>query len=169
MTTDGNTLPTALAFTSADLEANRQGRLSPAQIERMKRIRLRNTRIASLLFIALALGATSLFYLGQLNRSLILFGGGVALTLFNATMIGRAGRAYMQIGGDLRGRQVETLTGEVERVLRRGRASDRYLLRVNGAELTVTKDVFIGFRHLEPYRIYRAGVSRVLLSAERAS
>ncbi len=168
MTANGNALSVALGFTAADLEANRQGRLSQSQLERMKATRRRNTLIAALVFIALVLGATILVYLGQLNRNLILFGAGASLTVINAIMLGRAGRAYMRIGADLRQDQVETLTGEVERVLRRGRASDRYLLRINDAELAVSKEVFIGFQHLTPYRIYRAGISRVLLSAEQA-
>ena len=75
----------------------------------------------------------------------------------------------MRVGGDLRSGQVEALVGDVERVLRRGRANDSFLLRINGAELTVSKDVFMGFRHEASYRIYRTGYSRVLLSAEPAS
>ena len=120
------------------------------------------------MFVALALGATILIYLGQLNRSLILFGAGAILTMVNAFTVVRAGRAYMKVGGDLRAGQVEVLTGKVERVLRRGRAFDSYLLRINGVELNVSKDVFVGFRHMAPYRLYRAAVSRILLSAESA-
>lgn len=167
MKSDGSALCAALGCTPADLEANRLGKLSHSQMERMKAIRQRNTLVASAFFLALVLGATVLFYLGQLNRSLILFGAGLALTLFNAAAVGRAGRAYMQIGGDLRAGQVEIISGVVERVLRRGRASDSFMLRVNGEDLPVTKDVFMGFRHMAPYRIYRAGSSRVLLSAEQ--
>lgn len=167
MTMDSHDLSTALGFTASDLEANRQGALNQAQKERMKRIRRRNTLVASALFIALALGATLIFYLGQINRSLILFGAGAILTMVNVFTVVRAGRAYMQVGGDLRTGQVEVLAGEVERVLRRGRASDSYMLRIDGVELNVTRDVFVGFRHMAPYRIYRAGISRALLSAER--
>ena len=168
MTADANALLTAMGSTSADLEANRQGKLSQAQIERMKHIRQRNTLIAAALFFGLVLGATILFYVGQVNRSVILFGAGAMMTFINAIMVGRAGRAYMRVGGDLRAGQVEVLAGEVERVLRRGRANDNYLLRINGAELYVSKDVFTGFRHKAPYRIYRTGISRILLSAEPA-
>ncbi len=169
MTANANALLTAMGSTSTDLEANRQGKLSQAQIERMKHKRQRDTLIAAALFCGLALGATILFYMGQLNRSVILSGAGATLTFINAIMVGRAGRAYMRVGGDMRGGQVEVLAGEVERVLRRGRANDNYLLRINGAELYVSKDVFTGFRHKASYRIYRTGISRVLLSAEPAS
>ena len=166
MTTDASALPVALRFSAVDLEANRQGLLGPTQVRHMAEVRKRNALIAAALFIGLVLGSTIIFYTAQLNRSAILFGVGAALTVVNAIMVGRAGRAYMSIGGDLRSGSVEILAGDVERVLRRGRASDSYLLRINGAELKVTREVFVGFRHQAPYRIYRASVTRALLSAE---
>ena len=166
---DASALPAALRFSTEDLEANRQGLLSPAQISRMISVRQRKMVIAAALFIVLVLAATVLVYIGQLNRSAILFGAGAALTGINAIHVGRAGRDYMSVGGDLRRGRVEVLAGDVERVLRRGRASDSYLLRINGAELPVTKEVFVGFRHEAPYRIYRASASRNLLSAEPIS
>jgi len=169
MTADTTDLPAALGFTAADLDANRMGKLSHGQIEHLKNVRRRKTLAAAALFAALVLAATILVYFGQVNRSLILLGAGAALTLVNAVGIGRAGRAYMKVGGDLRSGQVEALVGDVERVLRRGRAIDSFLLRINGAELNVTKDVFLGFRHEAPYRIYRTSYSRHLLSAEPAS
>lgn len=166
---DASALPTALSFSTEDLEANRQGLLSPAQIARMISLRQRKMLIAAALFFVLVLAATVFVYVGQLNRNVILFGAGAALTVINAILVGRAGRDYMSVGGDLRRGRVEVLAGDVERVLRRGRASDSYLLRINGAELTVSKEVFVGFRHEAPYRIYRASVSRNLLSAEPMS
>lgn len=166
---DASALPAALRFSTADLEANRQGLLSPAQIARMISVRQRKLLIAAVLFVVLVLAATVLVYIGQLNRSAILFGAGAALTVINAIQVGRAGREYMSVSGDLRRGRVEVLTGDVERVLRRGRASDSYLLRINGAELSVTKEVFVGFRHEAPYRIYHASVTRTLLSAEPMS
>ena len=166
---DASALPVALRFSTEDLEANRQGLLSPAQIARMISIRQRRMLIAAALFIILVLAATVLIYVGQLNRNAILFGAGAALTVINAVLVGRAGRDFMSVGGDLRRGRVEVLAGDVERVLSRGRASDSYMLRINGAELTVAKEVFVGFRHEAPYRIYRASVSRNLLSAEPMS
>ena len=166
---DASALPVALRFSTEDLEANRQGLLSPAQIACMISIRQRRMLIAAALFIILVLAATVLIYVGQLNRNAILFGAGAALTVINAVLVGRAGRDFMSVGGDLRRGRVEVLAGDVERVLSRGRASDSYMLRINGAELTVAKEVFVGFRHEAPYRIYRASVSRNLLSAEPMS
>ena len=169
MTADASDLPAALGFTAADLVANRAGQLSHSQAERLKNARRRKTLAAAALFAGLVLGATILVYIGQVNRSMILFGAGVMLTLINAAGVGRAGRAYMRLGGDLRSGRVEALVGDVERVLRRGRAIDSFLLRINGVELRVTKDVFMGFQHESPYRVYRTSYSRLLLSAEPAS
>ncbi len=169
MTAATTDLSAALGFTADDLDANRQGRLSLSQIEKLTKLRRRNTLAAAALFVALVLAATIFVYIGQINRSVILFGAGAVLTLINAVGVGRAGRAYMRVGGDLRSGQVEALVGDVERVLRRGRAIDSFLLRIRGAELKVTKEVFMGFRHEAPYRVYRTSYSRLLLSAEPAS
>ena len=166
MTAELKTLPAVLGFDDADLDANRRGQLSQSQIERMRRSRQRATRVAASLFLGLALGATLLFYIGQLQGSLILHGLGAMLIAINAIMIGMTGRTYMRVAGDLRAGEAEALAGEVERVLRRGRALDSYLLRINGAEFSVTKDVFMVFRHEAPYRVYRASFSRQMLSAE---
>ncbi len=166
MTGDASALPIALRFSTEDLDANRQGLLSPAQIARMTSARQRSMVIAAVAFIALVLAATVVVYIGQLNQSGLLFGVGAGLTVINAIQVGRAGRVYMSVGGDLRRGKVELLAGDVERVLRRGRASDSYLLRINGVELTVTKEVFASFRHEAPYHIYRACASCALLSAE---
>lgn len=169
MTAATTDLPAALGFTAADLDANRMGKLSLSQIDHLKHIRRRKTLAAAALFAALVLAATIFVYFGQINRSLILLGAGAMLTLVNAVGLGRAGRAYMRVEGDLRSGQVEALVGDVERVLRRGRAIDSFLLRIDGAELTVARDVFMGFRHEASYRVYRTSYSRLLLSAEPAS
>ena len=155
MTKSAAVLMAAMNFTEADLMANRQGHLSPAQVERIKRVRRRHTLMAAVLFLALALAAAVLIFFGQQNRSFILSAAGGLLTMVNALLMGGLGRSYMRTGSDLRAGGVEALAGEVERVLRRGRQQDNYLLRIDGASLYVTKDVFLGFQHEAPYRIYR--------------
>jgi len=169
MKAEGGALSAALGFTAADLQANRQGALSPAQLERMEHARRRDALIAAGLFCLLALAATALVYIGQFNRNVIASGAGAMLIIINAIMLGRAGRAYMRLSGDLRAGNVERLSGDVERVLRRGRATDSYLLRISGIDLNVTRDVFVSFEHNAPYRIYRTRISQVMLSAERGS
>ena len=157
---------TALHFSPVDLEANRQGALSEGQVERMKGIRRRNILIATAIFVGLVITATILIFVGRLNGSTILSFAGAILVAVNAILIGTGGRSYMRVGNDLRAGNVEVLAGEVERVLRRGRSGDNYLLRIDGADLYVSRHVFMGFDHEAGYRIYRTSHSGVLLSAE---
>lgn len=156
----------ALDFSEADLEANRRGALSPAQAARLQASRQRQLAVALLLFFGLVIVATALIYAGQRGGNPILGLAGAALILINAVIVGMMGRGYMRVGGDLRSGNVEALAGEVERVLRRGRQGDSYLIRIDGASLTVTKEVFRGFRHQATYRVYRAMHSGMLLSVE---
>ena len=168
MTGDSGALQAAIGFTATDLNANRRGALSSAQAARIRRMRTRNLMLAASVFSLLTLAATTVMYLGQLNRSLILSGAGAGLVLINAIVTGRAGRAHIGISRDLRAGNAAILTGDVERVLRRGRAGDAYLLRVKGVELPVTRDVFVGFEHKAAYHVYRTSFTRLLLSAEPA-
>ncbi|MCY4537698.1 MAG: hypothetical protein OXE52_05635 [Chloroflexi bacterium] len=96
-----------------------------------------------------------------------MFLAGLGLILVNALMIGHIGRDIMRISSDLRSNGVEALAGNVERVIRRGRQRDSYVLKIADQTLHVTKDVFLQFDHLRPYRIYRTRLTRILLSAER--
>lgn len=159
-------LMAAMQFSEFDLEANRRGALSPSQAARLRSSRQRQLAVALLLFISLVIAATALIYAGQRSGNPILGLVGAALILINAVIVGMMGRGYMRVGGDLRPDSVEALAGEVERVLRRDRQRDSYLIRIDGASLYVTKEVFLGFRHQASYRVYRAVHSGMLLSAE---
>lgn len=172
MTQDTATVPpiTALMevlnFTSDDLKANQQGNLSPSQADRLKRNRLRTTFIGVAAFFVIVVIATIFLYFGQVNQSTILSIIGALLTVINAIMIGMIARAHLQTNADLREGGVEILEGELERVVRRGQQQDNYLLRIDGASLYVTKEIFTQFRHETSYRIYRSRWSGVILSAE---
>ncbi len=166
MTSEVEALMSAMDFTSADLEANRRGDLSPAQAAMLNRNRRRQIAIAMTLFPLLVIAATILLYLGQINNNAILGGAGALMILLNALLVGIIGRSYMRLSQDLQAGNVDKLTGEVERVLQRGRQSDTYLLRINGDNLQVSQDIFRSFRHQALYRIYRANHSGLLLSAE---
>lgn len=159
-------LMAAMRFTEADLEANRKGDLSSAQMQRMASMRRRHTLVAAALFLALVISATALIYAGQINDNRILSLAGISLILANAALVGMIARSYMRMGSDLRAGNVEVLKGEVLRVLRRGGSGASYLLRVDGAELDVNREVFQGFQHESPYRIYRTRHAGLLLSAE---
>lgn len=156
----------AMSFTEADLQANRSGELSRAQMERMKLTWRRQALVAAGLFMILVILATSLIYAGQRDDNQILALAGTLVIVVNAILIGVMGRAFMRLGSDLRAGNIEVLTGDVERVLRRGRQGDNYLIRVDSSLLQVPREVFLSFRHEARYRIYRTAHARLLLSAE---
>ncbi len=168
MTASADGLRAALNFTESDLRANRQGQLSIEQARRLRRGQRRSTLTGALVFSALVFASTALIFAGQTENNAIMLLAGLGLTLVNALMIGHMGRGIMRINSDLRSNGVEALGGKVERVLRRGRQRDSYLLQVADQTLHVTKDVFLQFDHLAPYRIYRTCLTRILLSAEPA-
>jgi len=172
MTQDATSVPPVTAlmevlnFTADDLTANRAGNLSSAQADRLKRNRQRTTLIGVVAFFVIVVIATIFLYFGQQNQSTILSIVGALLTVVNAIMIGMIARAHLRTNADLREGGVKVLEGELERVVRRGRQQDNYVLRIDGISLYVTKEVFIQFRHEIPYRIYRSRWSGVVLSAE---
>ena len=166
MSGDASDLRRALDFDAADLAANRRGLLSPAQIRRLQRERRRSATFTGLAFVLLALLATALLYWGQLSANALLGLSGIGLTIVNALLVGYAGRAIMRIGGDLRDGRATAISGETERVLRRGRQRDNYLLRIAGRDLPATKEVCLGFRHRGRYRMYLTSHTSRLLSAE---
>ena len=147
-----NALMKVMGFTQIDLEANREGNLSPGQADKLKQARKRNTIIGTALFFVLVIVATILIFIGQQNQSLILSAVGGLITVINAVMMGMIGRSYLKTSADLRDGNVEMLQGELERVVRPGRQRDNYLLRIDGVSLYVTKEIFIQFRHEATYR-----------------
>ncbi|MCY4021429.1 MAG: hypothetical protein OXG39_18625 [Chloroflexi bacterium] len=169
MTASADGLRAALNFTESDLRANRRGELTIEQVKRLRRNQRRSALIGALVFSALVFASTALIFAGQTENNTIMLLAGLGLTLVNALMVGHIGRDIMRINSDLRSNGVELLAGNVERVLRRGRHRDSYLLKVADQTLYVTKDIFLQFDHLAPYRIYRTRLARILLSAEPAS
>jgi hypothetical protein len=76
------------------------------------------------------------------------------------------GRTWMRLSADMRGGQVEIIAGPMERVIRPTSRVNNYVLRVEGVDFVVRKDLFKLFRHQQPYRLYRSPHARVLLAAE---
>lgn len=168
MTDHTSALMTALDFTTDDINANRQGNLSKPQTARLKKLRQRNIIIGVIAFFVIVLIATTLIYVGQRNENLILSGVGGLLTVLNAVMMGILGRSYMRTTADLRDGGVETLEGKLERIVKRGKQGDNYMVRIDQTEIYVTKEIFLQLKHEKPYRLYRTRLSGVLLSAERS-
>jgi len=167
MTDNPVNLKTLLNFTNEDLKDNRQGKLSAEQADRIKSIRQRNVIIGAVVFSVLVIVATVFIFLGQQNQNTILsFVGGI-LTVVNAVLMGMMGRSYMRTSADLRDGGVQILEGKLERIVKRGRRGDNYMIRIDEASLYVTQEIFLQLQHKKPYRVYRTRLSGMLLSAER--
>lgn len=167
MTTQAQTdLLPDLNITAADLAANREGQLGPQQHARLQRLQQRTLSVGAAVFFTLAFLATLLIFQGQQSASPLLSAGGVLITLINAIIVGTFARQYMRLGRDLRENAVEVLRGPLERVVQAGRRMNNYVLRIEGVEFAVKKDVFKRFTHEAPYALYRTRYARVLLAAE---
>lgn len=158
----------ALEFTDDDLVANRAGRLSAAQVERLKRLRSRALTVGIAVVVVIGLIATMFLFLGQYNASPILSIVGIGITVCNAVVAGVMLRNWLRLGADIRGEVVQTLTGKVKHTLRVAGRVPTYILTIDGQELQVGKPLFFAIRENERYCLYRAPASRVLLAAEPA-
>jgi hypothetical protein len=164
---------TVLKFSADDLEANRAGKLSAAQINRLQSQRKRLMIIGIIAIIIVALIATTFLYFGSQQSSPILTFIGVGLTILNATMVGGVFlRFWLRLSADLRGTSVTSSCGETTFTVRMlNKRTALYLVRLDTGEgfteLNVPRLVFEALRrHKGTYCFYRAAHSGRLLSAE---
>jgi hypothetical protein len=162
-----NTLMSVLNFTPDELEQNRAGTLSEMQEYRL-RVRRRRAEVVGVLVILFGvLLASALIYVSRHNGSTILFIVGIGLTICCAAVTGAVVRFWLRLNADINGQRVMINSGILERVLKPvNRRVMTYILRVDGAEVSVSKDVFKAFEHEHPYTLYRTPYSGTLLSAE---
>lgn len=157
----------SLRFTYADLNANRVGELSDAQVARLQRIRQRTGLIGlGVVFVMDIIAATLLFF-GVTTESVVAQGVGAGVVVCSALMVGYFVRSWMRLGADVRGGAVHKLSGQLERVLKRTGRANVYIVRVEGVDVAVSAYTWQAFAHEQPYHIYRTPYARVLLSAER--
>ena len=156
-----------MQFDHHDLSDNRAGKLGMGQIARLKQYQRRNLAIGVTGFLLLTLTATTLLYFG--SRTAIFTGLGIFATLLNALLVGMFGRQHIRLQIDIRKGEIEALRGRLERVIKPDRRVGNYMIRVDSAEFYVKKELFTRFQHDEPYVLYRAPYSKVLLAAEPAS
>lgn len=156
-----------LEFTLDDLSANRTGKLSEMQLDRLRLRRQRSILTGTGIVVALAFAA-SLCLFGGLRGSAILTVIGLGLTVCATVVMSTFARYWLRLSADIREGTASTFSGPLERVVKPvNRRIVTYLLRVGGAEFSVTKDVFKLFDHEKKYALYRAKFSGLLLSAER--
>ncbi|MEQ8674137.1 MAG: hypothetical protein RLP44_09050 [Aggregatilineales bacterium] len=160
-------LQQAMEFMLDDLEANRQGKLSEMQNYHL-RVRRQQAILtgASLIFLFI-ISATVLIFLGRRQESSILTIIGIGVTLGNAAMTGIFARYWLRINADIQRGKVHTITGTLERVVKPvTRRVVNMMIRVEGFETIVNKEVFESFNHKQPYKLYTTPYTGSLLSAE---
>lgn len=166
--TDYTELMQLYEFTREDLETNRSGQLSAAQVERLRARRQRAILIGVLMVIVSAVIATGFIFAGRQNNSPILTVIGIGITICAAAATGIFGRFWMRLSADLRTGNVMVFSGALERVIKPiNRRVVTYLIRVGAAEVIVSKEAFKLFEHGADYRLYRTPYSGTLLSLEK--
>lgn len=153
-------------FSMLDLEANRAGKLSIHQCERLQKLQTRSLIMGGVGFFLFAFIATLLIFMGQQNQSFILSFVGVMLTVCNAIFVGMVARYWLRLSADLRAGTVEIMDGILERILHANGRGSNYIVRVAGKNFPVNKEQFKAFRHEVSYRFYLAAHSGILFSAE---
>lgn len=156
-----------LDFTPDDLTANRDGRLSDAQRFRLHTRRTRSIATGVAIMLVMAFAASLCIY-GGVHGNTILLIIGLGLTLLTVAVMSTFARYWLRLSADIREQTASAFSGTLERVVKPvNRRVVTYLVRVGGAEFSVTKDAFKLFAHEAPYTLYRAKYTGTLLSAEQ--
>ncbi len=157
-----------LNISAEDLDANRAGRLSEAQKQRLTRGWRRTLWIVIGLVIVLGLTATTILFLAQRNDLPVLNVIGVLMTIINAGVVGLGAQSYLRTNSDLKNGQVATISGLVSHTIRVSGRVATYILKVGDQNLVVSRLVFFAVEDGKAYRFYRVPSSKTLLAAEPA-
>ena len=168
MTKTLGSLPEILNFSDEDLAANRAGRMSEAQKQRLTRGWRRTLWIVIGLVIVLGLVATTLLFAAQRGGSSVLSVVGILVTVINAAIVGLGAQSYIRTSNDLKGGQVTTISGVASHTIRVSGRVATYILKVDDQNVVVSRLVFFAIEDGKAYRLYRAPSSKTLLAAEPA-
>ena len=168
MTKTLGSLTDALNFSAEDLDANRAGRLSETQKQRLTRGWRRTLWIVIGMVIVFGLAATTILFVAQRNNSLVLNVVGIVLTIINALIVGLGAQSYLRTSSDLKGGRVVTISGVVSHTIRVSGRVATYILKVGDQNVVVSRLVFFAVEDGKAYHFYRAPSSKTLLSAETA-
>ncbi len=156
----------ALSFTDADLAANRDGRLTDAQIARLRRSWRRTLWITVAIVVIGGLAATTFLFLGQRSDSAILTLLGIIITVINAATVGLGAQSYLRLSRDVSAARVTAISGVVSHTIRVSGRVATYVLKLDQQEIVVSKPVFFAVEDRKAYRLYRAPNTKTLLSGE---
>ena len=160
-------LSEALRFNADDLAANREGRLSDGQRRQLEGVRQRGALLGGLFVVAFDLAAAAMLFLALVNESAILNALGVATVICSAFLVGIIVRNWLRVSADMGNNAVETISGTLERIVKKIGRANVFVLRIDGQDIAVSEAVFRAFLHQTPYALYRSPRSKVLLSAEQ--
>lgn len=164
-------LSTALRFTEADLAANQQGFITDDQTARLRMLRGRPGSIlviiilvlsVVLLGIASSLVTTYFQFQSVYCSAIFLLIGGVIGQIALIQSLPPA----LRIGRDIRERRIASIEGRIQIEFHSRNNGTSYYARMNGKRFEIDKKTFLAFKNDDPYRLYYAPRSKVLLSAE---
>ncbi len=154
-------LMAALEYTDDDLAANQSGAWSAGQVVALQQRRTRQARnlvVMCALVIALASFVALAWPLAALPMLLL-----TLLFIGIATLNG--GRAIRRMTRDL-GAGVAEVEGRIELDARSAENGGEYFVQVDMCKFKVRREAFFAFKNRDPYRLYYAPHSHVLLSVE---
>jgi hypothetical protein len=133
------------------------------------RVRRRRTElIGAAALVAAVLIASGFIFAGNRGESPILSLIGIAITICSAALTGNLARFWLRLNADINKGRITRSTGTLERIVKpANRSIVYYAVRVDGAEVMVSKEAFDQFAHGERYTLYRAPYTGALLSAEK--
>jgi hypothetical protein len=155
-------LMTALQFRESDLAANEAGELSPTQIRKLQ------WRRSMAIIGALVLTAIFAFILLSFVRFAAFRGASPLLAIGFVIVVGiLAFITYQAVSltNDLRD-GVSVVEGRVQLDMNRGEQTSRFYVKIDNIRFRVRKAVFLAFKNGDPYRIYYAPRSKLILSVE---
>jgi hypothetical protein len=163
----------AHAFNADDLEANRNGALSDAQIEALRKDRIRVTLFAYFLsgVIALLLGGFIMLGIGKLKDGPIAIVFLLMIGVICFTFATGAVRSFWRtMNAIINDGHVESVTGPIDLAIDEanyGRSGTvQYKVTVAGYTFKVSKDTLLQLKNGEVYTVYFTPQLRTFLSAE---
>lgn len=175
-------LAAALEFTAEDLAANRDGVLSDAQREALRRKRrsfllegFGTFGVFGLVGLGLTVSLAAMFSQnGEPLLGFLLIGVFVTLGFFvfwkpTRDTIRQARGRWRDFEADLNKRGIGQVSGPVRlEIMRRGRYSS-FRLFIAGYEFVVSSETLLAFKNGEPYHVYFTAHTLILLAAEPAN
>lgn len=156
-----------LDFNFDDLAANREGRLSESQLDRLRQKRSRSMAIGFGVILVLAFVASLFIYSGT-RGSGVMYIIGLGLAVCSAVIMSSFARQWLRLSADLRESIASPFSGKLERVVKPvNKRIATYLIRIGGGEFSVNKETFRAFAHEAKYTLYRAKYTGILFSAEK--